>query len=244
MKTVATIEARMDSSRLPGKILKDVLGRPMLEHLVERVRRSEFIDDVIVATTTAPNDAKTEEVCTKIGVSCFRGSSDDVLDRVLNAAKSVKADVIVELTGDCPLLDPVEIDKVIKYYQSNQYDYVSNVLTRTYPRGLDTQVFSVDLLDRVSRLTTDLADRENVSLYIYEHPKMFKLGNVEAEGTMRRPDLRLTVDLPEDFELVSEIYKVLYPQNPKFSLTDVLGLIDNDPRLKELNAHIQQKAVR
>ena len=155
-----------DSSRLPGKILKDILGRPTLELLVERVRRSKFIQDVVVATTVAPNDETTVKACEKMGVKCFRGSSEDVLDRVLKAAQANQADLIVELTGDCPLIDPVIIDSVIKHFLENNYDYVSNVLERTYPRGMDTQIFPVRVLAEVDRLTQDPSDRENVSLYI------------------------------------------------------------------------------
>ncbi len=244
MKIVATIEARMDSSRLPGKILKEVYGKPMLERLVERVRRAKLIDEIVVATTTAPNDQATVEACQKMGVKCFRGSSEDVLDRVLKAAQTHKADLIVELTGDCPLLDPEIIDSVISRYLENGYDYVSNVIERTFPRGMDTQVFSVKVLERVNRLTQDPVDHEHVSLYIYEHPETFQLGNVAAPAELRRPELRLTVDTQEDLMLVREIYSRLYPAKPVFSLKDVIHLLDAELELKDINAHIQQKRVR
>ena len=167
MKIIATIEARMASSRLPGKILKPILGKPTLERLVERVRRSKLIQDVVVATTDMPADNETGAACQQMKVNFYRGSSEDVLDRVLKAAQKFGADIIVELTGDCPLLDPEIIDAVIQHYLNNQYDYVSNVLIRTFPRGMDTQVFSTKVLDEVSQLTKDPADRENVSLFIY-----------------------------------------------------------------------------
>ncbi len=244
MKIIATIEARMDSSRLPGKILKDVLGKPMLERLIERVKRSKFIHEIVVATTVAPNDEATIEACRKIGVKSFRGSSDDVLDRVLKAAKTNKADLIVELTRDCPLLDPEIIDLVIKHYLDNNYDYVSNVLERTFPRGLDTQIFSVKVLEEVSKLTQDPADRENVSLYIYEHPERYRLGNLVAALELKRPELRLTVDTEADLNLVREIYSNLYPKKPDFSLRDVIQLLDSKPELKQVNVHIKQKPVR
>ena len=170
MKIVATIEARMESSRLPGKTLSPILGRPMLELLLERVRRARRVDEVVVATTDHAADQPIEALARLLGAGCFRGSSDYVLDRVLRAAQAHQADLIVELTGDCPLLDPEVIDQVIEVFLSGEYDYVSNVLTRTYPRGLDTQVFPVRVLQEVASLTQDPADRENVSLYIYEHP--------------------------------------------------------------------------
>ncbi len=244
MKIIATIEARMDSSRLPGKILKDILGRPMLELLVERVRRSQFIQDVVVATTVAPNDETTVKACEKMRVKCFRGSSEDVLDRVLKAAQAHQADLLVELTGDCPLIDPVIIDSVIQHFLENNYDYVSNVLERTFPRGMDTQIFPVRVLEEVDRLTQAPADRENVSLYIYEHPERYRLGNVAALGELHRPDLRLTVDMPEDYALIKAIYENLYPKNPRFLLGDVIRLLEENPGLKAMNAHVRQKKVR
>ena len=246
MKIVATIEARMTSSRLPGKILKEVMGKPMLERLIERVNRSKHIQEIVVATTTSPQDEETQKACQQMGVSCYRGSEDDVLERVLKTAKAHQADLIVELTGDCPLLDPATIDAVIEKFLDNapHYDYVSNVLERTFPRGMDTQIFPTKVLDEVNQLTKDPADRENVSLYIYEHPEKYKLGNVKAPEALHRPDLRLTVDLPEDYELVCNIYKELYPKKPDFNLQDIIELLDNKPELLNLNAHIQQKPVR
>lgn len=244
MKIVASIEARMDASRLPGKILKDILGKPMLERLVDRVRGSKWIHEVVVATTVAPGDEATLAACRKMGVACFRGSSEDVLDRVLKAAQTHDADLIVELTGDCPLLDPHVIDSVIQFYLDHEYDYVSNILERTYPRGLDTQIFSVEVLEEVARLTQDPTDHEHVSLYIYNHAEQFHLGNVPAPEEVRRPELRLTVDTADDLTLIREIYGRLYPVDPVFTLQDVVRLLDRAPDLKEINAHISQKPVR
>ena len=242
MKIVATIEARMESTRLPGKILMPLAGRPGLERLVDRVRHSKLVDEVIVATTDRPSDEATVKACDEAWVRYFRGSSEDVLDRVLKAAKSLNADLIVELTGDCPLLDPEIIDSVIQKYLDGGYDYVSNVLKRTFPRGMDTQVFSVKLLEEISEFTLDAHDRENVSLFIYEHPEYFKLGNVASENP--RPDLRLTVDTIKDYELVSSVYENLYPQNPNFNLSDIILFLDQNPQIKNINAEVQQKRVR
>ena len=244
MKIVATIEARMDSSRLPGKILKEAVGRPLLELMVERVRRSKLIHEVVVATTVEPNDAATEQACKKMGVSYFRGSNEDVLERVLKAAQTHQADLIVELTGDCPLIDPAMIDHVIRFYLDRSLDYVSNCLERTFPRGTEVQVFSVKVLEDVARRTQDAADHEHVSLYIYEHPEIYKLGGVRAEPPYDRTDLRLTVDTPEDYELVRKIFEKLYSANPAFTMADVIALVDREPALKELNTRIQQKPVR
>lgn len=244
MRIVATIEARMESSRLPGKTLGPILGRPMLELLIERVRRARRVDEVVVATTDHAADQPIEDLARRLGVGCFRGSSDDVLDRVLKAAQAHRADLMVELTGDCPLLDPEVIDQVIALFLSGGYDYVSNALTRTYPRGLDTQVFPTRVLEEVAGLTQDPADRENVSLYIYEHPERYRLGNLEAPPELRHPEFRLTVDTAEDLALIREIYQGLYPGKPEFALADVIRLLQQQPELLEINRNIKQKAVR
>ncbi len=244
MKIVATIEARMDSNRLPGKTLKEVLGRPMLERMIERVRRSKRLDEIVVATTVAENDQQIEALCSRLGVRCFRGSNDDVLLRVVEAARSAKADLIVELTGDCPVIDPTMIDSVIQYYLDHPLDYASNCLERTFPRGTETQVFSLKVLEEVERTTQEPADREHVSLYIYEHPEKYRLGNFAAPAGVGRTDLRLTVDLPQDLELIRAIYSRLYPVKPDFNLQDVIALLDADQALRALNADIAQKPVR
>jgi len=244
MKINATIEARMGSSRLPGKVMKKIVGKPMLELLIERVQRAKLIHNIIVATTINPKDDPIVELAERLGVKSFRGDEEDVLDRVLKAAKFYGTDIIVELTGDCPLIDPITVDKVIQEYLDGDYDYVSNTLKKTFPRGLDTKVFSTAVLEEVSRLTNDPVDREHVSLYIYEHPEKFKLHNVEAPPELNHPDLRLTVDTEEDLQLVKEIYGALYFRKPDFSMEDVIKLIDERPALKLINIHMKQKPVR
>lgn len=244
LRRVATIEARMASKRLPGKILKDLVGKPSLERLVERVRRSKLVDEVVVATTVNPSDDAVEAWAKKAGISFYRGSEEDVLLRVLNAATHYRAEIIVELTGDCPLLDPGLIDQAISYYLEHDFDYASNSLTRCYPRGFDVQVFSRKVLEEVNQLTQDPADREHVSLYIYEHPEHFKLGSVLAPDELYAPDLRLCVDTPEDFKVVETIYQNLYPAKPNFDAYDVIRFLKSRSDLLALNAHVQQKPVR
>ncbi|MDD1664201.1 MAG: glycosyltransferase family protein, partial [Methanomicrobiales archaeon] len=180
MKTAAIIEARMTSTRLPGKVLLPVLGRPLLDHLIERLKRARTLDQIIVATTTNATDDPVEALARNLGCGCFRGSEEDVLERVLSAAHRFGVDLIVEITGDCPLMDPAIVDILVETYRLNRYDYVSNVLERTYPRGMDTQVFPTKVLDEVARLTDDPVDHEHVSLYIYNHPERFSLHNVES----------------------------------------------------------------
>jgi spore coat polysaccharide biosynthesis protein SpsF len=244
MKIVSTIEARMASSRLYGKTLAEIVGKPMLELLIKRLKRATRLDEIVVATTINPEDETITELAERLGVRWFRGSSEDVLGRVLQAAMSCQADTIVEITGDCPLIDPVEVDKVVAKYLEGNYDYVANCLKRTFPRGLDTQVFSVDILEEVSQLTQDPADREHVSLYIYEHPERYRLFNIEAPPELTRPELRLCVDTAEDLRLVREIYASLYPNKPEFSTLDVMNLINANPALSLINAGVQQRRPR
>ena len=243
MRTVAIVQARMTSSRLPGKILRPVVGKPLLELLIERLKRAQRLDDVVIATTANATDDEVEALTKRIGVGCFRGSEDDVLDRVLRAAHAHQVDVIVEITGDCPLIDFEVIDKLLEVYQANDYDYVANVLKRTFPRGLDTQVFATSVLEEVARLTDDPTDHEHVSLYIYEHPERFKLHNVESGLPEEFWDLRLTVDTQADFELIRRIYEQLYPTKPAFTIRDIVDLFQHQPELRAINQHIKQKAV-
>jgi spore coat polysaccharide biosynthesis protein SpsF len=238
MKIVCTIEARMGSTRLPGKTMKPILGKPMLELMIERIKRSTLINDIIVATTIKPADQVIEDLTHKVNVHCFRGSEDDVLERVLQAAKSVYADIIVETTADCPLIDPGLMDDVIQFYLNNPYDYVSNFFNPGFsdlgyhlPFGLVVQVFSVDILEKTAQLTNDPQDREHVSIFIYTHPEIFSAQLVPVPAYINYPKLRLTVDYPEDFELVKRIYEALYLHNPTFSITDVIDFLKNHPSL-------------
>lgn len=244
MKTVAIIQARMNSSRLPGKIVRHILGKPMLELLIERLKRAKLIDQIVVATTNNTSDDVVEKLTHHIGVGCFRGSEEDVLDRVLCAAHANVADVIVELTGDNPLIDPTVIDRVIRIYQMKNVDYVSNNMKRTYPFGLDTRIFSTRVLEEVSKLTQDPIDHEHVSIFIYEHPEIFTLFNIESDLPEKYWNIRLTVDTQEDFQLIKAIYELLYPQNPTFTLGDIIDLLEKRKDLLELNKNIQQKKVR
>ena len=244
MRIVSTIEARIGSTRLPEKTRKEIVGKPMLELLIERLKRARKIDEIVVATTTEPEDKVITELAERVGVKWFRGSSEDVLDRVLQAAKAYKADIIVEMTGDNPLLDPELVDEAISLYLKGNYDYVSNAIKETYPDGLNVQVFSVKVLDEVARITNDPADRENVSLYIYEHPEKYWLYNMGAPPEYHHPEYRWTVDTEEDFRFVKAIYENLYYKKPDFSLADIMQLLKEKPELLKINTHIKQKPVR
>jgi spore coat polysaccharide biosynthesis protein SpsF len=243
MRTVCTIEARMTSSRLPGKVLLEAAGKPLLEHMVERLRRVEALDEIVVATTAEASSDPIAELAERLGIGCHRGSEEDVLGRVLGAAQAYEADLIVETTGDCPLIDPGVVGLVIDRFLDGGVAYCSNTLERTYPRGMDTQAFPTAVLAEVAELTDDPADREHVSLYIYEHPERYRLRSV-VSGRPETADLRLTVDTPEDYALVRAIFETLYPRDPAFGLDAILGLLDERPELAELNRHVEQKPAR
>jgi spore coat polysaccharide biosynthesis protein SpsF len=244
IKIACFIEARFRSSRLPGKVLQPILGKPMLELMIERLKRARTLDGIVIATTDGPSDDPIAELGKKLDVGVFRGSEDDVLARVLGAARAFSADVIVETTGDCPLHDPAIIDKVVADFCIGGADFVSNVRGYTTPRGTDVRVFTTDALDEINRLSQDPADHEHVSLHFWEHPEKYRLRNVRTEFPPEVAELRLTVDTPEDFELVRRVYEELYPLNPHFTLSDVLALFDRRPELASINQHIVQKAVR
>jgi spore coat polysaccharide biosynthesis protein SpsF len=243
VKTVATIEARMTSTRLPGKVLADIGGKPSLERMVERLRHVPELDQIVIATTLNETDDPVEALALKIGVGLHRGSEEDVLMRVLDAAHAHKADVIVELTGDCPLIDPAIVSRVINAYRLKRVDYVSNVLERTFPIGMDTQVFATKVLEDVARRTGDPTDHEHVSLYIYNHPEIYSLGNVAAEGREKRPKIRLTMDTPEDLEVIRHIFASLGHSRTDFSLAEMLAFLEANPAIAAINSKVAHRHV-
>lgn len=232
---LAILQARVSSTRLPGKVLKPILGRPMLVRQLERVKRSKLIDKLIVATSTDLSDSPIFDLCNKDEVACFRGNLDDVLDRFFNAAKPYKPDNILRLTGDCPLADPVLIDEVISYHLNGGYDYSSNTLEPTFPDGLDIEVFKYKCLEQAWKEAVLPSQREHVTPFIYQHPDRFKIGNFK--NMLDLSGLRWTVDEPADFELISLIYNSLYTKNPKFTTSDILAFLDSHPDLKAMNTH-------
>ena len=235
-KIVASIEARMTSSRLPGKVLMEAInGVSMLEFMVSRLKKSKLIDEIIVATTINEADNGIVDLCNKLKIKYFRGSEPDVLMRVLEAHKSVKSDLIVELTGDCPLIDPIVVDKIITKYLNSDFDYVSNSHVRSYPDGFDAQVFSYELLKQVSSLTNDQYDRENVSSFIYRSGKYTTFGFI-AESNEFWPELRVTLDDHGDYILIKKIIDYFYSiKKQEFNVSDVVNHIKNNSNLLELN---------
>lgn len=244
MNVVCIVQARMTSTRLPGKVLKEVLGKPLLEYEIERLQRCRSLSKIVVATTVLPSDDAVVTLCEQLGVSVFRGSEEDVLSRFAQAAKLYQADVVVRVTADCPLLDPAVVDLVVQTYleSADKYDYVSNTLERTYPRGLDVEVFSAKALQLAQANSVNAEEREHVTVYIYRRPQEFSIYQVKEEAD--NSNQRWTVDTPEDFQLVEQIIQALYPGKRQFSMRDVLGFLRENPQLMALNANTEQKEVK
>lgn len=234
-KIVAIIQARMSSSRLPGKVMAEICGKPMLYHVVKRTGRSKMIDLACVATSDHCDDDIIESFCKGNGIPCFRGSLDDVLDRYYQAASHFGASTIVRLTADCPLLDPDIIARVIKKFSEGSFDYVSNVMEYTYPDGLDTEVFSFGALERAWREARLKSEREHVTPYIRNHPEIFRLANVSYRENLSH--FRWTVDQPQDLDFVRSVYERL--GSMYFDMTDVLKLLKQNPDLSSKNAGIK-----
>ena len=244
-KTVGVVlRVRMSSTRLPDKALLPLDQQPMLAFLIERIRLAKEIDLITVATSRNEKDDAIAELCRNLEIPCFRGDEDDVLDRVAAAAEAFGIDIVVHLMGDNPLLDPAIIDLAIKAFQDSGCDYLdTNLNNEYYPRGTGVQVFARDKLAEINRLTDDPADHEHVTLHFREHPDKYLILTVPPPPELNRPDLRLNVDTVEDYKLVSEVYRRLYPVNKRFTLLDVIECVDEN-NLSELNRHIQPKPVR
>ncbi|PHM11053.1 cytidylyltransferase domain-containing protein [Nostoc sp. 'Peltigera malacea cyanobiont' DB3992] len=240
MKTVIIVQARMTSTRLLGKVLKKVLDKPLLEYQIERLKRVKLADEIVIATTTNSTDLPIVELCDRLSIPYFRGSEEDVLARYYGAAKEYQADVVVRVTSDCPLIDPQVIDKVIQFYINNkyEYDYVSNSLERSYPRGMDTEVFSFLALHQAFVEAIAQPDREHVTPFIYMHPERYRLAQVIYSEN--QSSHRWTVDIADDFELIKRIIEALYPQIPTFTLEDCLDLLREYPDWSLINAHVEQ----
>jgi spore coat polysaccharide biosynthesis protein SpsF len=242
-KIVAIIQARMSSSRLPGKVLKDIAGTPMLVHVVERVRQVKGIDQVVVATTTDGSDDALEALCLEKGYSCYRGSLHDVLDRYYQAARQFQADVIIRLTADCPLLDVEVVEKTLNAFLESHVDFAANRLPppfkRTYPIGLDTEVCTFEALERAWKEASEKFEREHVMPYLYQQEGRFKILRVENDEDYGH--WRLTVDTPEDLSLVRAVFDHFGSQ--AFKWMDVIRFLEGHPEIARINADVVHKTV-
>jgi spore coat polysaccharide biosynthesis protein SpsF len=240
MRVVATIEARMSASRLPGKVMLPLAGAPLLERLIERLRRSRKVDEVVVATTIEAPDAAIVDLCHRINCRVYRGPVEDITQRLLGAAAG--ADIVVQVTGDCPLIDPLHVDETVRLLCESKADYASNGLqVSTFPLGLDVRCFTAEALRRSAELSCDPTDRIHGSYFIYRNPDLFRLVGWKAPDDLHWPELRLTVDEPADYELVRRVFEALYPANSSFSAVDVVKLLRQRPEWVLLNSAIRQK---
>lgn len=243
MSTVIIAQARMTSTRLPGKVLKTVLGKPLLTYFVERLRRVALADKVVIATTTNTSDEPIVNLCRMMQVSFTRGSESDVLSRYYDAAMVTGANTIVRVTSDCPLIDPLLVDETIRLFHDNslRFDYVSNSLESKYPLGMGVEVFTMQALKEAHTEGISNAEREHVTPFLYTHPERYRIGGVRSPRDLSQH--RWTVDTPEDLELVTRIIQALYPLKPDFDLADILELVAGHPDWPLINAHIRQKKL-
>ena len=230
----------MGSMRLPGKVLMDIGGGTALARVVRRLSRATLINEVVVATSDLPVDDAIVQECEQLGIACFRGSESDVLDRYYWAAKNSDPDSVVRITSDCPVIDPQLVDETIQAFEAHRADYASNVIPRTYPRGLDTEVFTAEALAWAWLEAREPHQREHVTPYFYEHPETFKIASAAGDADLSHH--RWTLDTPEDLDLIRAIYS-RFDNRDDFSWRDVVDLMEREPELCRLNAHIVQKAV-
>jgi spore coat polysaccharide biosynthesis protein SpsF len=243
-KIVASVEARMRSERLPGKVLRECLGRPLLALLVERVSRSAFVDEVVIATTGHESCDPLAEVALAAGAKVFRGSEENVSERVAVAMEEAGADIVVQLTGDNPLVDPAIIDELIRQCVAGGCDFVTNARMPGYPEGFEVQVMPIETLRRSHAMSTDSALQEHVCLAVHENPDLFRIQDAIASPPLRRPDLRLTLDTEFDLTVIREVFSALYPANSAFDCGDVIRFLDRAPDVAQLNAGVMNKTAR
>lgn len=241
MKIVAVVRVRMGSSRLPGKVLHPVLEKPLLGHLLDRLECCRRLDGIVIATSTRPENDPIEAFCRRRGVACFRGDEDDVLGRMAAAVAWAGAEVGVEVFGDCPLIDPAIVDDFVSFFLADGgWDFVGNDLVTTFPPGQEVEVFRAAALADAARRCGDPAIREHSTLFIRRHPDLYRVLNREAEGRLRRPDLELEVDDPEDLAVVEAVL-ARFEGRPDVGLAEIIGFLDAHPDIRDANTHVERR---
>lgn len=239
MNVVAIVQARIGSTRLPGKVLKKIQNKVVLDYVIDRLKTCKKIDDIVLAITTNKKDDVLEKYAKDKRINYIRGSEEDVLSRYYEAAKKYNADIIVRITSDCPLIDPKIVDEIITKHIEKNADYTANIIERTYPRGLDTEVFNFKVLEENHKNAKEKYYREHVTPYIREHPEKFKLQSIVAQGKIKRPDIRITLDTKEDLELISKI--ISHFDKIDFNTEDVINYLEKNPELLKINQDVKQK---
>lgn len=244
MKILCIIQARMGSERLPGKVMRQVCGRPMISYTLDRAKKSRYIDEIVLATSQKESEQPMVDYLTENGYSVFRGEENNVLKRYVDASEEYGGDVIIRLTGDCPLIDPVILDQVITYFLANPFDYVRLDVPESFIRGFDVEVFTKKALDRVYQIAKDLEEgspyKEHVTLYMYRHPDEFSIGYVKGSAFYQK-DYRLCVDTREDLALVEAVYEQL--KDRFVSAREAVAFLDENPQMAGINQNIEQKQV-
>lgn len=244
-RVVASIEARMAATRLPGKMMMDLNGLPVIERLVRRLEASRQLDGLVLATTSNPKDDVLADWARRLDLAVYRGSEDDVLARVVEAQASQRSDIVVEICGDCPLIDPEVVDLAISTFLANDADVVTTTQVPSWPQGIDVQVFTFEALARVSRDVSDPAVREHVSLYFYEHPEKYRILNLLAPDRASRPSQRCQLDYAEDLDFLRAVCEQLDPDKGLlFSTWDLCYLLTRMPALSTINAACSEKPAR
>lgn len=246
MRIGAIIQARVSSTRLPGKILKKLpygSDTTVLDQVISRLKRSRRIDEIIVATTVKRCDGKIVSIAAKHRVKCFRGSENDVLSRYFLCASKNKLDIIVRITSDCPCIDPNIVDGIIARHLTSKADYTSTTLERTYPRGLDAEVFGIKVIEEAYKKARKNYEREHVTPYIYMKKGRFKIVQAKAPATLCDPDIRITLDTAEDYALLSAVFGYLYKNKKYFGAYDIVRLFGRKPWLRTVNMRVVQKKI-
>ena len=247
MKIVAIVQARMGSSRLPGKVMKEVCGKSILSHVISRISQCSLVDQVVVATTTNDEDDILIREADNLGVSSFRGSEDNVLSRYYHAASAYRADVVIRVTSDCPLFDPTILTEIVAVFlkknsQARCVDYLSNTLDRTYPRGLDAEVLYFDVLKTAYQEADKNYEKEHVTPYVYQHADKFIVEQYR-DADHDYSEYRWTLDTVEDFKFIETVYHALWERTRLFQTADIYRLLERNPFILDINSHIEQKKL-
>jgi len=243
MKTILVVQARMGSSRLPGKTMLVVNGKTVIRHMLERLKRCRSVDRVVLSVPESAKDKVLIDQAIKLDIEYFAGSELDVLDRFYQTSARYAPAHVVRCTGDCPLIDPHIVDNIVKAHIHNNNDYTSNALIKSYPYGFEVEVIRFETLAVTADEAKEAYEREHVTPFVYQHPKRFKVQNILADKKHHRPDLRLCVDTKEDFELVSRVFAKLDTGSNHFSIEDVIDLINHHTDWIKINSHIKQKTL-